>query len=87
MKKLYTFNTATYKATSFALTSRSQCFIPFWRKEEVILPPVSIIEFQNLQFYMRRRPKKCQFIISELCRVYIDVNVGPASAVFVAAEL
>ena len=87
MKKFYTFNTATYKATSFALTSRSQCFIPFWRKEEVILPPVSITDFQNLQFYLRRRPKKCQFIISELCSVYIDVNVGPTTAVFVAADL
>ena len=50
-------------------------------------PPVSIIEFRNLQFYMRRRPKKCQFIISELCRVYIDVNFGPTTAVFVPAEL
>lgn len=87
MKKLYTFNTATNKATSFALRSRSQCFIPFWRKEEVILSPVSIIEFQNLQFYLRRRPKKCQFVISELCRVYIDVNVDPTTAGFVAAEL
>lgn len=87
MKKFYTFNTATYKATSFALTSRSQCFIPFWRKEEVILPPVSIIEFRNWPFYTRRRQKKCQFIISKLCRVYIDVNVDPTTAVFVAAEL
>ena len=49
--------------------------------------PCAIIEFRNLQFYMRRRPKKSQFIISELCRVYIDVNVGPTTAVFVAADL
>ena len=48
---------------------------------------MSIIDFRNLQFYTRRRPKKCQFIISELCRVYIDVNVGPTTAVFVDAEL
>lgn len=56
-------------------------------RKKLSFSPVSIIEFRYLQFYFRRRPKKCQFIISELCRVYIDVNVGPTSAIFVAVEL